>query len=30
MNARVKARLFGAMATVTTLVVVVGAGYKFN
>jgi hypothetical protein len=30
MNARVKARLFGAMATVTTLVIVVGAGYKFS
>jgi hypothetical protein len=29
MNARAKARLFGAMATVTTLVIVVGAGYKF-
>ncbi len=29
MNARAKVRLFSAVAAVTTLVVVVGAGYKF-
>jgi hypothetical protein len=29
MNARVRVRLFSAVAAVTTLVVVVGAGYKF-
>jgi hypothetical protein len=30
MDIRARARLFSALAAVTTLVVVVGAGYKFN